>query len=136
MDRIRAVLTPAAPALTATALANGFDYAPRPYDWEPQHPALAVLDWEDERTNLHGVTGGQSGPGTSGLGAYSFSCACGWTGDEQRTVLDASAAIISHAVHTCATCAEPKVNPIGPYCTRCEIDTDLLALAVAVGVTV
>lgn len=134
-DRIHLITTVAAPALTATALANGFAYAPKPYTWEPQHSALAVLAWEDERTNLHGVTGGQSGLNASGLGAYSFSCACGWTGIEQRTVLDASAAIISHAVHTCATCYGTKTATVSPLCTDCEIDADLLALAVAVGVT-
>jgi mono/diheme cytochrome c family protein len=41
-----------------------------PYDWEPTHPALATLAWEDERTDVHAVIGGQHG-----IGRYAFTCA-------------------------------------------------------------
>ncbi|MFE6634678.1 hypothetical protein ACFVFT_14925 [Streptomyces tendae] len=117
--------------MTAIATANEIIYAnpadaPSPYTWEPVHPALATLAWEDERTDVHAVIGGQHGTGLDGVGRYAFTCACGHKTPECASVLDASAAIISHALHTCAVCHGP--NPatdlrgqmdVFPRCSHC-----------------
>ncbi|MFD8866041.1 hypothetical protein ACFV1F_16980 [Streptomyces sp. NPDC059590] len=115
-------------AMTVNAIlyANPAD-APAPYSWEPAHPALATLAWEDERTDVHAVIGGQYG-----LARYAFTCACGFETPECTNVLDASAAIISHALNSCADCGGPKPSVIAfgpaagqmqtfPRCSRCAL---------------
>ena len=110
---------PAPRVITATEIVYGARYTPRPYNWEPQHPTLVVLDWECELTDIHGVAGGQHGVDIHGRGSYSFDCACGWTGPKCATILDASAAIISHALNTCAACGGPK--PAASYDGRMDV---------------
>lgn len=113
-------MTTTAATVNAIIYANPAD-APTPAIWEPTHPALAALAWEDERTDVHAVIGGQLG-----LARYAFSCACGYETPECTSLLDASAAIISHALHTCAVCHGP--NPatdmhgqmdVFPRCSGC-----------------
>lgn len=107
--------------VTATEIVYGAAYTPHPYSWEPQHPALAIVQWECERTDIHGVIGGQFA-----LGLRSFDCACGWKGPECSTEFDAAAAIISHALNNCAACGgeKPATTVDGrmdafPRCSRC-----------------
>jgi len=87
--------------------------------WFPQHPALARLLWTDERTDIHGAEGGNT-DGTM------WRCACGWDTGECGSVLNATAALISHALHTCARCGGPKPATdmdgrmdVFPRCSRC-----------------
>lgn len=118
--------------LTATMTVNAILYAnpadaPAPDSWEPAHPALATFYWGDERTDVHAVVGVQRGAGRD-----AFTCACGYTTPECASVLDASAAIISHALNTCADCGGPKPSVIAfgpaagqmdtfPRCSPCAI---------------
>ncbi|MFF3359504.1 hypothetical protein ACFYWN_44670 [Streptomyces sp. NPDC002917] len=46
--------------------------------------------------------------GQLGRDATDFDWACGWTSPERATILDASAAITSHALNTCANCRGEK----------------------------
>ncbi|MEU1800858.1 hypothetical protein [Streptomyces sp. NPDC019937] len=121
----------AAMTVNAILYANPAD-APAPYSWEPAHPALATLAWEDERTDVHAIAGGQHGVSPDGLGRYAFTCVCGFETAECASPLDASAAIISHALNTCADCGGPKPSVIAfgpaagqmdtfPRCSGCAI---------------
>jgi hypothetical protein len=58
----------------------------------PTHPALTVLAWEDERTDVHAVACRTHCDGVSYL------CACGFETKRRATDLDASADLISHAL--------------------------------------
>lgn len=114
---MQTLTAPIASAANAVIYGNPAD-APAPHYWEPQHPALAVLQWECERTDIHGVSGG-----TLALGRYSFRCACGFETPQCATVLDASASIITHALNTCADCGGPKPSRIAVGPAAGQMDT-------------
>lgn len=97
--------------------------AHKPYTWEPVHPTLAVLAWEDTRTDVHGVVGGQVGRHPNGPGRYSFTCACGFDTGELPSALDASAEIILHAMTTCATCQGKKPSHVAFGPCAGQLDT-------------
>jgi hypothetical protein len=82
--------------------------------WLPNHPALAVLPWETEVTDVHGVAVMASGPD-----GVMYGCYCGHDTDRYPTVLDACAALISHALKTCAACHGPKPADNFPRCSPC-----------------
>ncbi len=80
-------------------------------DYLPTHPALTRIGWDDDRTDVHGVTSA-----TYQSGTVTYTCACGHrTGP--GTDFDATAALISHALHSCADCHGPKPADRFPRCS-------------------
>lgn len=79
----------------------------------PSHPALMVLAYEDERTDVHGVACRSMRTGIS------YACACGFETEQHATDLDASADLISHALTTCADCGNAKPSDAFPRCSAC-----------------
>jgi len=92
-----------------------------PLAWVPAHPSLAVLAWEDTRTDVHGVAC------ATRSGGVSYLCACGFETEMHPTELDASAELISHAVKTCAECGADKPLTVRPTCAQCAYPTLLAA---------
>lgn len=83
----------------------------------PAHPALTVLAWEDERTDVHGVALRTSGHNDDGH-FVQYDCVCGFKTAERATDLDASAELISHALHADDSPAVPTPATIAPAATR------------------
>jgi hypothetical protein len=90
----------------------------KPLAWMPDHPALMVLAWEDERTDVHSAAGRTSGRDIDGL-FVQYQCACGFETQHRATDLDASADLISHALSTCAECGADKPRDTFPRCSGC-----------------
>lgn len=90
----------------------------KPHACMPSHPALTVLAWEDERTDVHSAACCTSGRDTEGL-FVQYQCACGFETAHRATDLDASADLISHALTTCADCGNAKPSDTFPRCSPC-----------------
>lgn len=85
----------------------------------PTHPALAALEYEEERTDLHGVGGSRHGWDAQNEPIVQYTCACRFTTAEHATAFDATCELISHALHTCAKCHGPKPADSFPRCSDC-----------------
>lgn len=114
---------PAATGLTATQIIYGVREAQRLEDlrrngpW-PMHPALAVLEWDAELSDVHGA--GNATFGRNERGSYvQYECVCGAKTDEHATEFDAACELISHALHTCAACHGTKPACNFPRCSDC-----------------
>jgi hypothetical protein len=115
--------------LTATQVIYGITGARRFENGDgcgsPIHPALAILAWEDNRTDVHGVACSTMGRYTDdGLVLHHFDCHCGFETDKHETKDAATAELVEHALTTCAACQGPKPTglPIGdnfPRCSNC-----------------
>ncbi len=60
------------------------------------------------------------GRDTDGL-FVAYACACGFETSHQRSDLDASAELISHALHTCVECGQDKPRGWGARCYACGL---------------
>jgi hypothetical protein len=112
-----------AAALTATQTIYGFERAQQLEDVTkrmgfPVHPALASLEWEDERTDVHGI-GCRTQGSRNDQTFVTYTCACGFETDQRPSELDAAADLISHALHTCAQCHGEKAADNFPRCSNC-----------------
>jgi hypothetical protein len=116
-------ITKTAATLTATQTIYGLQRAQRLEDITkrmgfPVHPALASLEWEDERTDVHGI--GCSTHGSRNDQTFvTYTCACGFETGQCPSELDAAADLISHALTTCACCHGPKHPDNFPRCSSC-----------------
>lgn len=110
--------------LTATQIIHGPQGAQRiEHDHGssfPIHPALAILEWEDDRTDVHGIacrTHGHSYDGGTSL--VWLACHCGTETAKHPTEDAATAELVEHALITCAACHGPKPAGNFPRCSNC-----------------
>lgn len=69
------------------------------------HPALQILDWDDDRTDVHGIaakTTMGAAVSTIGVVATELSCYCGFKTGPRPTDREAFEALVEHALTTCA----------------------------------
>jgi cytochrome c553 len=111
--------------LTATQIIHGLAGAERlernPF-FAPFHPALAILDWEDDRTDVHGIACSAQGRDTDdGPSLFHFTCHCGFETAKHLTEAkdDATAELVEHALTACAMCHGPKRPGNFPRCSGC-----------------
>ncbi len=110
--------------LTATQIVHGVTGATRFENGDgfghPMHPALAILGWDDDRTDVHGIANK-----TSGREAYDgpvlarFDCHCGFETRKHEGDAEATAELADHALRTCAVCRGPKPSGNFPRCSNC-----------------
>ena len=110
--------------LTATQIIHGLTGAKRCERIAdrgiPAHPALAVLEWENTRTDVHGVACSTMARYTDdGPTLYHFNCHCGFETAKRQEKDDATAELIQHAMTTCAVCQGPKPSDNFPRCSGC-----------------
>ncbi len=107
---------------TATQIVHGIKSAERYWcddiSLHPSHAALAVPAWDDERTDVHSIGGSIWGRNPAGPFTRHL-CACGFETDECSTDFEATAQIVSHALHSCAACHGPKPAGNFPRCSVC-----------------
>lgn len=82
---------------------------------EMTHPALAVLDWEDGRADVHGI-----GALVLKDGRTVLRCHCGHDTAAMEDDADALAALVEHALAACAACGGPKPRGNAPRCEPCD----------------
>ncbi len=103
--------------LTATEIVYGLrSITARAATDEPTHMALAVMEWEDDRTDIH-----SGGYDINADGTHTYTCVCGFETGPLRSHHEGSAQLISHALHTCARCQGPKTAdqfPLGRCCAH------------------
>ena len=110
--------------LTATQTIYGLERAQQLEDITnrmgfPIHPALASLEYEDERTDVHGIGSACHGWSAQNERIVTYTCTCGVTTPECATMFDATCALISHALRTCAQCGDEKPSDNFPRCSGC-----------------
>lgn len=113
--------------LTATQIVHGLARAKRfehGGSGAPIHPALAVLEWESTRTDVHGVALTSHVRDTDdGPSLIRFECHCGFETGKHETRDAAVAELVEHALTTCAVCQGPKdpglIGDNFPRCSDC-----------------
>jgi hypothetical protein len=111
--------------LTATQIVHGLTGAKRfenGASGSPVHPALAILEWESTRTDVHGVACRTQDRAYDDSGSLVwFACHCGVETGKHAAEADATAELVEHALSTCAVCQGPKETglPIGDNFPRC-----------------